>query len=1219
MPTYTQKELEISNKSYTNKDFESIYTELLDYAEKISKRFSPVDSNETDPFVILLKLVAFVSDKTNYNIDKNILERFMLSCTQEKSMNELTSICGYNMHFYMSAETEVYFKYAFKKEDEEDKIVTINKYSKVTDGGNIQYVTLEPASLKKSENISKPIQVIQGQIKDLEVLGEKIIQLENLNDQRIIYFPEHMVAQNGVFIENVTSNNTEWKSSDNLNSELYGSTCFKFGYDSIKKRPYIEFPEWISMIIKDGLYIKYIVTDGLAGNVAARALNSVTRISKDDSIEDTDIVVYNLSAANNGKNPETIDDAYKGFKKTIGTFDTLVTCRDYANAIYNLMNPVGNAYVSNIIVGDKRNDINYSSEVLTMNDSGIHYESQPLQNADHIDKILPHDICLYAFNPITNTTASAIDDANGYNQSFNALSSVDTIEKKIDSYASISQNFKDLNDTDIQDIQIDYKLDATVSTVKKVNSLEQYDILKNISNAIISKYNCREINPGCEIAYDELLEVMTKADARIKFIALAEPEQTPIVKLHDPAQGNTDDAQANSFKFIVAKNVLSGKISAISYDDSFKVAYSADSLNKVPKVASVSTAVNITLTNDTQKEGFAEYKLKDNEVIQFLAPNLLPIKTYPYGVNYYLYLADTATNVIKMNSDYKLKANDVIVLSYTDSNGNLIIDEYKGPTNAQDPATIFTPNFDLETTRSKQTRPTKSGIGTGEYSNTPFYTLGAKEEIVFKKINKQTLDTFKRCFWLTNAADNNIDWIESPARSNKYYYILKDDEYFFYTDSTYSSLVAVGAGTKLYLNGPKGDWTHTKELKVDDIMINGLSALTDAFIGKTFDKDFNLTIVENEIINLTAGCSIKAKCAAGGFTITDTFKQVKNNLSDISYKLNDGKEIILPDKESLDSDSWNIRSVLDLNVSPESEQILLDNQTITFTTDKNTVILNGSEKTITVDGVKKAPFNNNIRFKFNVPVIMNGGTNINLKYTDLIQGAINPELLIFETDSTIENDIKIKKYENNFISIQLTNEDEKNSATLNVNAMQDLTGETTAVLDRILMIYVPESVLDTETIKITANSGDANLYHLNYDLNTAKSTIDLNKGVNIIKVVGNNCKNIILTLTNEQTTIHSNTLMVSEIKYIKDINSELGLKDSLSTFLTYLNTNFNAQYKKFYINADLDKNKQIEIAKSSNLLTAEAFYDVNNVANKWVIPKIDLKASNIVIAKSSRI
>ena len=64
----SQSQLDISNKSYTNKDFAEVYQELLTYAEKLSYRFSPVSANETDPFIIMLKLAAFVCDKVNYNV-----------------------------------------------------------------------------------------------------------------------------------------------------------------------------------------------------------------------------------------------------------------------------------------------------------------------------------------------------------------------------------------------------------------------------------------------------------------------------------------------------------------------------------------------------------------------------------------------------------------------------------------------------------------------------------------------------------------------------------------------------------------------------------------------------------------------------------------------------------------------------------------------------------------------------------------------------------------------------------------------------------------------------------------------------------------------------------------------------------------------------------------------------------------------------------------------
>ena len=57
-----EKELEIANTSYTNKDFGAIYTEILDIAKKISSLWNPQSSNESDPGVVLLKLLAFAAD-----------------------------------------------------------------------------------------------------------------------------------------------------------------------------------------------------------------------------------------------------------------------------------------------------------------------------------------------------------------------------------------------------------------------------------------------------------------------------------------------------------------------------------------------------------------------------------------------------------------------------------------------------------------------------------------------------------------------------------------------------------------------------------------------------------------------------------------------------------------------------------------------------------------------------------------------------------------------------------------------------------------------------------------------------------------------------------------------------------------------------------------------------------------------------------------------------
>ena len=89
-PTY------LSNLSYTNKDFQSIYVELLDLVKKLTYRWDPSTSNESDPGVLLIKLMAICTDKTNYTSDKNVLECFPESVVHD-------AVVSFRIHDYLDA------------------------------------------------------------------------------------------------------------------------------------------------------------------------------------------------------------------------------------------------------------------------------------------------------------------------------------------------------------------------------------------------------------------------------------------------------------------------------------------------------------------------------------------------------------------------------------------------------------------------------------------------------------------------------------------------------------------------------------------------------------------------------------------------------------------------------------------------------------------------------------------------------------------------------------------------------------------------------------------------------------------------------------------------------------------------------------------------------------------------------------------------------------
>ena len=65
-----EKELNLTQISPTKRDFYQIWTELLDVSKKLSERWDPTSTNETDPGIVLLKVLTACTDKLNYNIDK---------------------------------------------------------------------------------------------------------------------------------------------------------------------------------------------------------------------------------------------------------------------------------------------------------------------------------------------------------------------------------------------------------------------------------------------------------------------------------------------------------------------------------------------------------------------------------------------------------------------------------------------------------------------------------------------------------------------------------------------------------------------------------------------------------------------------------------------------------------------------------------------------------------------------------------------------------------------------------------------------------------------------------------------------------------------------------------------------------------------------------------------------------------------------------------------
>ena len=693
------KELNEVSLSPTKKDYYQIYNELLDLASKISDRWSPEATNESDPGIVLLKALTAIADKLNYNIDKNTLEAFMPSATQVESMRKLTEMMGYPMKHYIAATCDVNISYNPQDKSKLDSYkIYFPKYVNLKDvDEEINYVTLEEFTLTNLEPL-RQIPVIEGTLVECETNSDNIISMVHLDDNNRYYLPEYNIAENGIFINNIYEVNGTVRESDswqkvmNLNSQLPKAKVFKFGISTADNLPYIQFPDDISQIIGDGIRIKYIRTNGVNGNIKANTLSKLevpaiwstaeenidgttsstgTKIS---SLTSEDFLITNTNATKNGADPETLNTAYNNFKKTVGTFDTLVTCRDYMNKIYQLTRSDTDTtpLVSNAIVSDIRDDINNSYCLCSFNDYGICYSNRaikrPINNVD--STINNFDLILYPFKTLYNlNTKSEYENTFKYSGE-----NFQRILVDLEANKTIAHNIVKPQSDDIFCIKNYIQLKANITTVKRVTYTEEADILNNIKTAIYKNFNNRMLDFGEEIPEDTIKEVIKTADPRIKDISnFSAPVALTKFMLannneneYDLASLASDNAEASIdlkklYNKLVLRNVLAGRIAAFNYDTEFATSYLEKkyTYNKDPETGDTTEGYeNNIYGNDKpiskitsefklnpHKLGKNGFKLRKNEVIQFRTPNFKTSYTYPAYVNYFLHLSESAASI----------------------------------------------------------------------------------------------------------------------------------------------------------------------------------------------------------------------------------------------------------------------------------------------------------------------------------------------------------------------------------------------------------------------------------------------------------------------------------------------------------------------------------------------------------------------------------------------
>ena len=1144
----------ISNISYTNKDFRSIYPELIDLVKKLTNKWDPEITNESDPGLILLKLNAIIADKNNYNIDKNILEAFPLSVTQYGNARKIYDILGYKMKWYRSATTTLSMvsnyddltSLTFKSPGSENIVFPIFTMFSNDSGDNVYTLTKSVTASNLAKGIPQTdLPVIEGTNYAYELNGDTLITLNHLDADLRLYFKEPYIAENGIFIKNSTDSSWDkaWIKVDNLAAETLNQKIFEFGVTPNSNICYIQFPQDIGNLIGDGLNIQYVISSGVKGNVSAKEINTCTvdiiaTKQGGDSAEinlNDYINILNPDASTNGADPESLDEAYKNYKKIVGTFNTLVTCRDYENYIYNMKNGTEDA-VSNVVVSDRTNDLN--SIYVQLDEDGVNKKqfvkaTYGDDSDENENKFTAYDLALAPLKPV-----SSIYDNNTFNATFELDSSTKaTLEDSLQAEGTVSCIQHDYIDNTRNPIVLfknKFTVNAKILTYYKLSNEEIKDLKKQIQQALRLKYNSRKLEFGESIAYDELVNTIENSDSRIRAAIVDVPTYTTYTSSYSgDSKLNTTLSENAAATDIYANMVMRGNTQLIDFNKDFNWQFGQVSAVEYDRITSITSEVTIPKT--ALADG---YTLKENENIQALSPSYITTQTISSYIKYEIKNTIAGAKDITFSKDtpYSMSGDNWnLKFDFTRTLEDGTTSEFSLDSNNTQ---AFRLNFDL----TLKGNTTKTGDLQSSYR--------------VESLKQNTTDlSDKLCYWLLNNKDNIL------FNSKETEKILDTNEYFIYTDRIKSGIVILGSGTKITRPEAGTVVRINKNIPAEQIAESGVSSIPDSAFYK-WPQGSSVTAHEMVIYTFGKGTKVTA-------TVTNP---VNNNLkacSNLKYQ-NPGEA-----EQELKGTEWQIRSRLNINATPSSPQILGTNQTITLNWKKTA---DSDPGTVTIP-TEANPSSKSILFNENVQLA--GGTDIDTSVLDL-EGNVSYSLnaLVFE-DKTSALEFKLP-YTN------------KTGTVYNADYQLTLESGKTALIK----LYVSGASSTNKVTVTKTGNGSIKDYTTGTPLANNEITSD---GVYYLLLTGP-----LFTITISIPDIKDISTTLDRTLYRFDEKPDITARNTLvrNKILSNL-TNTDYKFDYTYIVPD--------DVRIDNPLDPDSFWSSNHYCSKFTIAQLDLDNSKITI------
>ena len=888
----------LSNLSYINKDFNSLWNEILETVPKLTDKWMPSEANESDPLLVLLKELAIFADKNNYNVDKNILERFPATLTQLRSAYNVYDDLGYTPDWYISATTPITINFdnrtdngiIFGSEKFPATLLPVTlplRFKMVCDDkSNIVYTLLQDFIVETTDATTRQIFAMEGKINDLTINGKTQLTSLNLDSQNRLYFTQTNIAQNGILISNYSDFSdiaydekqnlliSQWQRVDNINQWPSGSYVYKLGINNVTGSVYIQFPEDIGRLIGDGIYIKYLLSSGEQGNMGkgtiSKFLNTFNSLGG-YTVSDESFTLFNSQVVQNGRNPLDIEDMRKQFNKVVGVFDTLVTLRDYENYLYEHQNNLGKYIVSNIRVSDRFHDLTDSITYKHLNSLGeIEDVTETLKDDSSKDLMTPYNLKFYPLYPYSYS-----GDKEDFNRCFETSvearsSLLDDCKAAVEEVKCISHDIMGSSGTPVF---IPYDLEGQIFLQNQVSAVEAADILKKVNTQLYARLNPRELEWGKMLNYGDVVETIKSADSRIQYVALN------AIHYEDPTFTITPKVEI--------RNIEAGNKAFTAYKD-FAYYYNQSNFNYYPadttnKISSIETLVDLSSQANKNK-----YTVGPNETFNILVPDYVTKTTY----SNYLY--------VKASQGVSFTANTILPL-----NTGTTLEFYE--TKDSNPIATITGPAILRCNKSVTIGSTLFNMGTS-------YVIEVLDGNAGKIRSTEAINTGSDNGQIVYVCTNSTALSDKLGEAGEQSYTLLPGEYLFYTDSYGLELGVFGEGTTLTSS-------INQKIYVSGILPESTQNYTDWTVIGSGDIEYSV----NNIYSFGEGYILESTALLTNYQNKSIYFNIDTSSLTYQYGENETKNTL-----ALPTGSQGLLR-LALTASPDTSQSLYANQVVHLT------------------------------------------------------------------------------------------------------------------------------------------------------------------------------------------------------------------------------------------------------------------------------------------------